>query len=442
MVESLTAAIGRLLGSPAFKFFLICGLILVLTIPLLLVWGLIGEREQRAEGVRQSVAQEWGGSQYIDGPLLIVPYTVKRVTGEGDKRVEEMVEQRAVFLPKSLKISGKATTKVLHRSIYDVAVYTSFLDFEGSFAAPDISEVVADVQAVRWRDAVLAVAVSDVSGLKEAASLSIDGGDDAAVRAEHRRAGDARRRHSCAAGVGSRSCSRRPVPPDVRPPSAINGFDFKFQLTLERIVRAHICACGAADDRRPDVRLARSELHGRLPAQRPRAQPGVVRRPLADPASGPQRSAIMEPRRSGAGTHVPLRFGVRFIVPVDFYQLVSRAAKYAMMFLATAFMAVFLLGDQLVAAGAPGAIPLRRTHHDLLLRAAAIARRADRLPEGLSHRRGGDRRSAIAIRGARAGERYQGARHGRRVLRAVRPSVSDPAAGGLRAASPAPSPAS
>ncbi len=99
------------------------------------------------------------------------------MTGEGDKRVEELVEKRAVFLPKSLKISGNATTKVLHRSIYDVAVYTSFLDFEGSFAAPDISEVVADVQAVRWRDAVLAVAVSDVSGLKEAASLKIDGGE-------------------------------------------------------------------------------------------------------------------------------------------------------------------------------------------------------------------------------------------------------------------------
>jgi hypothetical protein len=37
------------------------------------------------------------------------------------------------------------------------------------------------------------------------------------------------------------------------------------------------------------------------------------------------------------------KFGVRFVVPVDFYQVVSRAAKYAMMFLATAFMAVFVL---------------------------------------------------------------------------------------------------
>jgi inner membrane protein len=36
-------------------------------------------------------------------------------------------------------------------------------------------------------------------------------------------------------------------------------------------------------------------------------------------------------------------FGVQFYMSVDFYQLVSRAAKYALMFLATAFMAVFLL---------------------------------------------------------------------------------------------------
>ncbi|MCV4683930.1 cell envelope integrity protein CreD, partial [Escherichia coli] len=88
-------------------------------------------------------------------------YMVKRVTGEGDKRIEEIVERRAVFLPQSLKISGNAATKVLHRSIYDVAVYTGLLDFEGSFSAPDMAEVAADVQTIRWRDAVLAVAISD-----------------------------------------------------------------------------------------------------------------------------------------------------------------------------------------------------------------------------------------------------------------------------------------
>jgi inner membrane protein len=340
-VESLTAAIGRLLGSPAFKFFLICGLILVLTIPLLLVWGLIGEREQRADGVLQSVANEWGRSQYIDGPLLIVPYTVRRVTGEGDKRVEELVEKRAVFLPKSLKISGKATTKVLHRSIYDVAVYTSFLDFEGTFAAPDISEAVADVQTVRWRDAVLAVAVSDVSGLKEAAALNIDGGEtlsfEPSIGVPATRVDGIHVRLASATKLFA-----APASPDALP-AGINGFDFKFALTLNGSseltfapVAQQTTVALTSDWRDP------SFMGAFLPNDR-----------VLNPASFAARWQIPHLARSvpqswSLGEQelermYPYAFGVRFIVPVDFYQLVSRAAKYATMFLATAFMAVFLL---------------------------------------------------------------------------------------------------
>ena len=55
-------AVRRFLNSSGFKFFLICGLVLALLIPLLLVWALVSEREQRAEGVRQEVAREWGGA--------------------------------------------------------------------------------------------------------------------------------------------------------------------------------------------------------------------------------------------------------------------------------------------------------------------------------------------------------------------------------------------
>ena len=175
-MESVTVAVRRFFNSPGFKFFLICGLVLALLIPLLLVWALVAEREQRAEGVRQEVAREWGGSQRIVGPVLIVPYTVVVVTGQGDKRTEEVQERRAVFLPQTLNINGNAATKVLHRSIYDVAVYSSELDFEGRFAAPDMSDIATDVHSVRWHDAVLALAISDVSGLKTAASLLIDGG--------------------------------------------------------------------------------------------------------------------------------------------------------------------------------------------------------------------------------------------------------------------------
>ena len=195
-MESIAAAVRRFFNSPGFKFFLIGGLILVLTIPMILVWVLVSEREQRASSVRMEVAREWGGAQTINGPVLIVPYTVLRVTGQGENRVEELIERRAVFLPETLNVKGKATTKVLHRAIYDVAVYTGILDFEGRFDAPDMSAVAPDAKSVRWRDAVLAVA-------HQRRVRPQDGGvgdhrrrSEASFRAEPRRARGTRRRHS------------------------------------------------------------------------------------------------------------------------------------------------------------------------------------------------------------------------------------------------------
>ena len=345
-MESISTAIGRLLGSPAFKFFLICGLILTLTIPLLLVWGLVGEREQRAEGVRQEVAHEWGRSQFINGPLLVVPYTVKRVTGEGDKRVEEVVERRAVFLPQVLNINGNATTKVLHRSIYDVAVYTGVLNFEGRFTAPDMSEVAADVQSVRWRDAVLALAVSDVSGLKAAASLHIDGGDalpfepsigvpGTRVDGIHVRLASASHLFGAPSGTPDAAAAAQAPP--------LKGFTFQFGLTLNGSSEltfapvAQETTVGLSSDWRDP-----SFTGAFLPTDRVLNPDAFQARWLVPhlARSVPQSWSLADQDLERLN---PYAFGVRFIVPVDFYQLVSRAAKYAMMFLATAFMAVFLL---------------------------------------------------------------------------------------------------
>ena len=72
---TMGTAIGRLIGSPGFKFFFICGLILALLIPMVFVWFTIDEHEDRARDVRREVAREWGQSQTIAGPFLIVPYT-------------------------------------------------------------------------------------------------------------------------------------------------------------------------------------------------------------------------------------------------------------------------------------------------------------------------------------------------------------------------------
>jgi inner membrane protein len=342
LVESLSAAIGRLLGSPAFKFFLIGGLILVLVIPLLIVWGLIGEREQRAAGVRQEVASEWGGAQTINGPVLIVPYTVRRVTAEGDKRVEEVIERRAVFLPQRLNINGKAATKVLHRSIYDVAVFSSVLDFEGNFTAPDMNDVAADVQSVRWRDAVLALAVSDVSGLKTAAALLVDGQTKLAFEPSlgvpGARNNGIHVRLASVPGLFGEAAGAAPAAP-----TSLNAFTFSFRLALN----GSFDLTFAPVAQETTVNLSSdwpdpSFTGGFLPTERTIDASGFSARwqvpHLA--RSIPQAWSLADQDLERLTSYA---FGVRFFVPVDFYQLVSRAAKYAMMFVATAFMAVFLL---------------------------------------------------------------------------------------------------
>jgi inner membrane protein len=340
-VESVTVAVRRFFNSPGFKFFLICGLVLALLIPLLLVWALVAEREQRAEGVRQEVAREWGGSQRIVGPVLIVPYTVVVVTGQGDKRTEEVQERRAVFLPQTLNINGNAATKVLHRSIYDVAVYSSELEFEGRFAAPDMNEIATDVHSVRWHDAVLALAISDVSGLKTAASLLIDGGTKIPFEPSIGVSGGRDGIH--ARMTSATSLYPAPGTSSATAPASMSAFNFKFALTFNGSseltfapVAQETTVSLSSDWPDPSFTGAFLPTDRALEPTKFSAHwlvPHLAR-------SIPQAWSQFE---QGLERIDPYQFGVRFIVPVDFYQLVTRAAKYAMMFLATAFMAVFLL---------------------------------------------------------------------------------------------------
>jgi len=338
-VESISAAIRRVFGSPGFKFFLICGLVLLLAIPLLLVWALIEERENRAASVRGDVAREWGAAQAITGPVLIVPYTVRRVSTQGDKQVEDLVERRAVFLPQTLAINGKAATKVLHRSIYDVAVYTANLDFERRFEAPDMSEVAADVQSVRWHDAVLALAISDVSGLRTTASMLIDGATKLAFEPSIGIPGNRLDGiHVRLASAGSLFGAA-----DAAPPAPLHAFTFKFALTLNGSseltfspVARETTVSLSSDWRDPGFIGAFLPTERTLDAKAFSARwqvPHLAR-------SVPQAWSLATQDLMRVS---PYNFGVRFVVPVDFYQVVARAAKYALMFLATAFMAVFVL---------------------------------------------------------------------------------------------------
>jgi inner membrane protein len=339
-MNDLLQAAARFTRSPAFKLILVGTLVFILLVPIVLVAVLINDRERRADGVRTEVAGPWGQSQLINGPVLIVPYSVLRVTMDHDRRSEEVQERRAIFLPDTLRIKGQASSQVLHRSIFDVPVYASEMSFAGRFAAPQIADVAVEYQSVRWRDAVLALAITDVSGLKATATATINsddivpfqpsiGASNLNVSGIHVKLSEARNLFTASDGIAASG--------------ALPGFDFQFSLTLNGSSELNFAPVA----RETTVELASDWPHPSfagafLPVERSvRADGFSARWQVPHLArSVPQAWALQDGELDRVR---PFAFGARFYVPLDFYDLIARATKYGVMFVASAFMAVFLL---------------------------------------------------------------------------------------------------
>jgi len=325
---------GRVARSPAFKFFLIAFLILLLLIPLLIVAALVSEREGRSQSVVSDVARTWGGVQQLSGPFLVVPYLVRFETKEDDKVIVRMQERRAVFLPEELTVTGDGTSSVLHRSIFDVNVYTAKLAIDGSFGTPDLADVDPNAVSVRWRDATVVLALSDVAGLKEAANLIVNGRETLPFAPSVGVAG------SYMNGMHAKLSGASSVIEGEAPPKA-----FRYHADLVFTGSGSLTFAPAA--RETQIALTSDWPHPSftgafLPVQREIKADGFTatwRVPhLA--RSVPNAWQISDGGLERFQQHL---FGVTFYQPVDFYDLVTRAVKYGILFLAVGFMGVFVL---------------------------------------------------------------------------------------------------
>ena len=335
-MEQLFDAIQRLARSPAFKFFLVTFLILMLLVPLALVIGLVHEREGRARQVQGEVARVWGAAQQLSGPFLVVPYTVRVETVQGDKRIEQMQERRAVFLPEQLDVKAHTTSKVLSRSIYEVAVYTARVNLEGRFLTPDMADVASDVVSVRWNDAIFVLGLTDVSGLKEAAVLHVND----------------RRDMPFAPSLGIPSVNQTGIhvklaaagdqvlaAPD-QPPKA---FAFKLELAFGGSTSLDVAPVARETRMTMTSDWPHPSFSGAfLPVERSVRADGFSAN-WRVPHLARSVPAAWSLTTAGIDRFRPYQFGVQLYQPVDFYNLVTRAVKYAVLFLSLAFMAVFVL---------------------------------------------------------------------------------------------------
>lgn len=142
-------------------------LVLILMIPLAWVDDLIYERQARSGEVIHEITSKWSGYQSICGPVLVLPYKVTEVFEQEGKapRVVEYIK-KAFLLPEDLKISGQVNPQVLHRGIYEAAVYQAGLQMSGTWIEPDLQSMNI-VGKVLWKDAYLVLGISDLRGISE-----------------------------------------------------------------------------------------------------------------------------------------------------------------------------------------------------------------------------------------------------------------------------------
>lgn len=139
-------------------------LILVLLIPTFSIMFLVNDREGRRNEVVKEVSSKWASAQTITGPFVMIPYYIEV---KNDKGGVELKKEYLYLLPDTMNINGKMLTQIKHRSIFNVPVYNSNLQFTGTFGNIKPEKLPVSLSALHFDQALVCMGISDFKGIGE-----------------------------------------------------------------------------------------------------------------------------------------------------------------------------------------------------------------------------------------------------------------------------------
>jgi inner membrane protein len=313
----------RMRGSATGKVLFIGVLVLALLIPMGMIEGLVVERMQRYETVRADVANAWGDSQTVGGPILAVPYEFTRMQYAQPATVRDEL----YVLPQALEIDGDVEVEELARGIYRVPVYTARLRVTGSFPAPAIDGDFENLE-VLWDQAYFALPLADARSIKEPVRLALGGGT------VEFQPGGARG----VTGVGPQLAARYA---ELGLGAMETGRAFSFDLVLGGTGTLRFLPLG--DMTRVGIRsnwVSPSFGGAYLPEERSVSGSGFTAawRVLGLGRGYPSTWRRSDPPPSTTAS----AFGADLIVPIGVHEATLRAAKYAVLVIGLTFVAYFL----------------------------------------------------------------------------------------------------
>jgi len=166
--------------SPGIKMLFVALIGLALTLPLLLVYALVYDRQDQSQTAQAAINAGWGGPQVVSGPVVVVPF---RSTQNQTEEVNGKTVTRAVVVEKLLYISpteNLAKTAIepdqKQKSIYKSVLYTAKIGGTARFALPeDLSRFGVTREQLMWDRAELRLGASDARGLTTGGSIKANG---------------------------------------------------------------------------------------------------------------------------------------------------------------------------------------------------------------------------------------------------------------------------
>lgn len=147
-----------------FKIGFILLLILLLLIPNGILRSLIWERQSLAEQSKERIAESWGSSQKVNGPLISIPYYIDETYQDGNTHRTKGYYH---ILPETQDINGNLTPEIKKSGIYEAIVYEADLSIKGSFNLEQIDNIKDEKAVIEYDKAILSASVKDVNGISK-----------------------------------------------------------------------------------------------------------------------------------------------------------------------------------------------------------------------------------------------------------------------------------
>lgn len=174
-----TAPSSRDLG---LKFLIICGLILALFLPLVLIGQVASERRVLSDTVRAEIINLNGGRSAVIGPIMGVPVNVRTRDAKGD---QIWLRREVLILADSIEIDAFFITEIRKRGIYEVPLFSGPVVINAEFSGirdKVAQELIGEEWTADWQNAWYAVDLRDKRSLRSTPTISINGGEPTALR--------------------------------------------------------------------------------------------------------------------------------------------------------------------------------------------------------------------------------------------------------------------